>query len=38
MEGTPPMSSYEDETSVKLIIIIIIITKLYLLAELFASP
>ena len=26
MEGTPPMSSYEDETGVKLIIIIIIIT------------
>ena len=25
MEGTPPMSSYEDETGVKLIIIIIII-------------
>ena len=24
MEGTPPMSSYEDETGVKLIIIIII--------------
>ena len=30
MEGTPPMSSYEDETGVKLIIIIIII--------LFANP
>ena len=27
MEETPPMSSYEDETDVKLIIIIIIITK-----------
>ena len=25
MEGTPPMSSYEDETGVKLIIIIIIV-------------
>ena len=27
MEGTPPMSSYEDETGVKLIIIIIIIVS-----------
>ena len=27
MEGTPPMSSYEDETGVKLIIIIIIIKE-----------
>ena len=30
MEGTPPMSSYEDETGVKLIIIIIIISVLNL--------
>ena len=29
MEGTPPMSSYEDETGVKLIIIIIIIINDY---------